>query len=231
MPMGGGSVADLWRNRAAGRGVFMPLAENRAADKCAGLVHYLRMSSTWTRAIFILAAVWIIAGGTIWWVHHSRPTPESLRLYIESHPLDGQAESERAKRLAKVADQLNGLDFEARQGMRGGRKMDGFFKSLTSAEQMRFLDLTLPAGFKQMMEGFNKMPPVERKKFVGKALAEMKQHEGEAPPEGMPEKLDANAEKIINQGLKSFYSEASAETKMDLSPLLEQMQKNLQGLR
>jgi len=45
------------------------------------------------------------------------------------------------------------------------------------------------------------------------------------------EKLDANAEKMINQGLKSFYSEASAETKMDLSPLLEQMQKNLQGLR
>ena len=43
-----------------------------------------------------------------------------------------------------------------------------------------------------------------------------------------PDKLDANAEKMIDQGLKSFYKDASAETKMDLSPLLDQMQKNLQ---
>ena len=174
-------------------------------------------------------AVWLVAGGTIWWVHHARPTPESLRRYVETHPLEGQSEHERAKRIEAVADRLNGLEFEARQEMRGGRRLDGFFKSLTPAEQMRFLDLTLPAGFKQMMEAFNKMEPEKRKKFVDKALEEMKQHEGENPE--MPEKLDANAEKMINQGLKSFYSEASAETKMDLSPLLEQMQKNLQGLR
>jgi hypothetical protein len=115
--------------------------------------------------------------------------------------------------------------------MRGGRKLDGFFKALTPAEQTRFLDLTLPAGFKQMMEAFNKMEPAKRKEFVNKALDEMKKHEGEQPPPDAPDKLDANAEKMINQGLKSFYSEASAETKMDLSPLLEQMQRNLQGLR
>ena len=189
------------------------------------------MPSIWYRAILILAAVWLVAGGTIWWVHHTKPTPESLRRYVETHPLEGQSESERAKRIEAVADQVNGLEFEARQQMRGGRRLDDFFKSLTPPEQTRFLDLTLPGGFKQMMEAFNKMEPEKRKKFVDKALEEMKQHEGEEPPPGMPEKLDANAEKMINQGLKSFYSEASAETKMDLSPLLEQMQKNLQGLR
>lgn len=188
------------------------------------------MSSIWSRAILILAAVWLFAGGAIWWARHATPTPESLQRYVETHPLDGQSAQERAKRIEEVADQLNGLDFEARQGMRGGRRLDGFFKSLTAEEQMRFLDLTLPAGFKQMMEGFNKMEPEKRKKFVKQALEDMKKHEGEMPPD-MPEKLDANAEKMINQGLKSFYSEASAETKMDLSPLLEQMQKNLQGLR
>ena len=189
------------------------------------------MSSIWSRAVLILAAVWLVAGGAIWWARHATPTPESLRLYVETHPLDGQSESERAKRIAKVADQLNGLGFEDRQGMRGGRKLDGFFKALTPAEQAHFLDLTLPAGFNQMMEAFNKMEPAKRKEFVNKALEEMKKHEGETPPPGAPDKLDANAEKMIDQGLKSFYSEASADTKMDLSPLLEQMQKNLQGLR
>jgi hypothetical protein len=35
---------------------------------------------------------------------------------------------------------------------------------------------------------------------------------------------------MIDQGLQSFYSDASAVTKMDLAPLIEQIQKNLQGL-
>ena len=38
-------------------------------------------------------------------------------------------------------------------------------------------------------------------------------------------------QKIIDQGFRSFYGEASAETKMDVAPLIEQLQKNLQGLR
>ena len=189
------------------------------------------MSSIWSKSFLVLGAVWLIAGGTIWWARNSKPTPESLAKYVESHPLGGQSEAERGKRIGKVAEQLSGLDFETRREMRIGRRLDDFFKSLTAAEQARFLDLTLPAGFKQTMEALNKMEPEKRKKFVGDALAEMKKHEGDDPPEGMPDKLDANAEKIINQGLKSFYSDSSAETKMDVAPLIEQMQKDLQRLR
>jgi hypothetical protein len=58
----------------------------------------------------------------------------------------------------------------------------------------------------------------------------MKKHEGDDVPEDK-RKLDANGQKIIDQGFRSFYSEASAETKMDMSPLIEQMQKNMQGMR
>lgn len=109
--------------------------------------------------------------------------------------------------------------------------MDEFFRSLTPTEQGQFLEQTLPSGFRQMMEALNKMKPEKRKQFVGRALDEMKKEEGQDLPEGAIESLDANARKIMDQGLKSFYTEASADTKMDLAPLIEQMQKNLQGMR
>jgi hypothetical protein len=35
----------------------------------------------------------------------------------------------------------------------------------------------------------------------------------------------------MDQGFKTFYSEASAEVKMDVAPLIEQLQRNLQGRR
>jgi hypothetical protein len=103
-----------------------------------------------------------------------------------------------------------------------------FFRSLTPDEQTRFLDLTLPTGFKQMMDALNKMEPEKRKRFVEKSLAEMRQREGEERPEAGD---DPNVGKIVDQGLRSFYSEASADVKMDVAPLIEQMQKNLQGFR
>lgn len=188
------------------------------------------MSSIWTKALLILAGVWLIAGGAIWWARSSKATPETIVQYVETHPLAGLSESERAKRLERVADQLNRLEYEQRREVRMSRKLDEFFRALTPAEQARFLEQTLPAGFTQMMDALNKMEPQKRQKFVERALREMQQQEGGALPEGMAENLDANARKIMNQGLKSFYSEASADTKMDLAPLIEQMQKNLQGL-
>ena len=40
---------------------------------------------------------------------------------------------------------------------------------------------------------------------------------------------DGMSQRVIDQGLKSFYTDANADTKLDLAPLIEQMQRNLQG--
>ena len=121
---------------------------------------------------------------------------------------------------------INRLTFEERQKVQRDGSTHGFFKSLTPAEQEAFLDATLPSGFKQLMDSFNKMDPAKRKQIVERALDDMKKHEGEPPPPGQNEKL---AQHVVDQGLRSFYKDANADMKLDLAPLIEQMQKNLQG--
>jgi hypothetical protein len=183
------------------------------------------MNSQWIKAIVALAGVWLIAGGVIFWAKASKPTPEKLERYVNSNPLDGKSADARARTIEKVADQLNALTYEERQHMRMGRRLDAFFSSLTAEEQGKFLDLTLPTGFKQMMEAFNKMDPERRKRFVEKALADM---ERDAERGAQPPVDDEVMQKMVEQGLRSYYSDASADVKMDLAPLIEQMQKNLQ---
>ena len=185
----------------------------------------LNMRLLWIKAAAILVGIWLIAGGAIWWAHQIKPTPESLMRYIDTHSLDGKSKAERTKIIGKVTDQLNGLGYDERREVRMGKNLDHFFKSLDHDEQGLFLDQTLPAGFKQMMDAFNNMASEKRKQFVEKALTDMKKHEGEE----VPKNDDPNVQKIMQQGLHAFYSEANADVKMDLSPLLEQMQKNLQG--
>ncbi len=185
------------------------------------------MRPLWMKAVLALAGVWLIVWGTVWLARESKPTPEKLRAYVAGHSLEGTSGKERGRIIEKVEDQLNGLTYEERQHARMGKSLDLFFRSLTPDEQAGFLDRTLPAGMKQMMDALNKMAPAKRKEFVDRALADMKKHEGDAPPQSD----DPNVQKIVQQGLRSFYSDASADVKLDFSPLIEQMQKNLQSFR
>jgi len=184
------------------------------------------MRFPWLKLSGILAAIWLVAGGVIFFARSAKVTPESVAAYVSAHPIEGKSTGDRSKIIEKLARQMNQLGYEDRRGVRMGKGLDGFFRALTPEEQAKFLDLTLPTGFKQMMEALNKMTPEKRQRFVTKALDDMKKREGDRPPDG---ELDANAKKIMDQGFKSFYSEASADVKMDVAPLIEQLQKNLQG--
>jgi len=188
------------------------------------------MRLPWIKFAIVLAAIWMVAGGIIFLARAAKPTPAKVVQYLDAHPAAGASSQDQAKMVDTVAAQLNGLTYEERREVRMSRKLDAFFRALPPDQQSRFLDLTLPAGFKQMMDALNKMTHEKRKEFVDKALADMKKHEDdELPPD--KRQLDATGEKIVNQGFRSFYSDASAETKMDVAPLIEQLQRNLQGGR
>lgn len=188
------------------------------------------MRPLFLKAVLLLAAVWLVAGGAMWWSKANKPTPESLAAYVEKLNVESASAAQRTKEMEKIAKQLNTLTYEQRREVRMNRKLDKFFRQLTPEEQVRFLDLTLPEGFKQMMEALNKMEPQRRKQFVNRALKDLQEQDEERPERERLEQSE-HAQRIVEQGLKSFYSEASIETKMDLAPLIEQFQHNLQGLR
>ena len=179
----------------------------------------------WLKAALALAAVWAVAGLGLWWLHATKPTPQSVTAFLDGSGVADKTGRDREKTIRRAEDQLNDLTFEQRQELQRNGSTRRFFGALTRDEQSAFLDATLPADFKQMMEVFNKMEPAKRKEFVTHALDEMKKHAGDGPPPGVDDALRA---KIVDQGLKSFYADANADTKIDLAPLIEQMQRNLQ---
>src|SRR2546430_1493603 len=106
-----------------------------------------------------LAAVWAVAGAGIYFARSAKPTPESVAARLQPQTLDSKSPAQRAKIIDSGASMLNRLTFEERQQLRRDRVPEKFFAALTPAEQGKFLDETLPTGFRQMMESFNKMEP------------------------------------------------------------------------
>ena len=174
-----------------------------------------------------LVAIWALAAGIIAWARSAKPTAKSVAAYIQENNLAALSGDRRTKTIHKVEDMLNRIPLDERQELQRRKITRTFFEAMTPAEREAFLDATLPDGFRQLMESFNRMNPADRKRIVDNALTEMKKHEGEQPPERSAE--DARlAQHVVDQGLRSFYKDADSDVKLDLAPLIEQMQRNMQ---
>jgi hypothetical protein len=175
----------------------------------------------WLKTGGLLAAVWLIAAIVIHFARASQPTAASVTAYEHSLDLDALQGDARARAIKRMEDMINQISFDERQQLNHDRVTRDFFDKLTADEQDAYLDATLPTGFAQLMDSFNKMDPVKRKQIVHDALARMKDQQGQGPPPEMEQH-------VINEGLKSYYKDANADVKLDLAPLVEQMQRNLE---
>jgi len=185
----------------------------------------------------VLALVWGLVWGVMTVTGVFRETPEKVVAYIESHPLSEEEDTDkRLKIIGTLADKLNSLDHIQINDFRGDpernrERGEDFFGNMTPEEQHFFMEKRIGKAFNQMMNAFNDMERSERKQLVERTLKRMKDDEGERVQLERLEEADPEAtEKIVNEGLRAYYQEASAETKLDLAPLMEQMQRNLQGL-
>ena len=178
----------------------------------------------WLKTAALLLAVWLVGAVAFHFAGASRPTVASVTAYARSVDLDTLGGSERARAISRMEDMVNHITFGERQRFAGSRVDRQFFLKLTPAEQDAYLDATLPSGFQQMMDSFNKMDPATRKRMLTGALNEMKAHGGRSLL-GPDDKV---AQHVLDQGVKSYFKDANADVKLDLAPLMEQMQHDLQ---
>jgi len=186
----------------------------------------------WTWGAVALVAVWGLAGAGIWIARAQRMTASKTVAYLEAHRLNGLPEANRAKVIDGMAERVNKLSFEERQKFRYEGRLREWFEEMTPEERLRYIDLTLPKGLKQMMEAFNAMPTAKRKQIVTRAVADLGRVRDEAGHVSAEQALsDANLKRMVDEGMKSFIRDASADTKLDLQPLIEQMQNIMQMSR
>ena len=186
------------------------------------------MRPAWTKIILALAGLWLVVGGSLWWLDSRKPTAEKVVQYVETHPLDGKSEAERRAIIERVAEQVNQLDPEERHQARPHRSLEEFWRKLTAAEKGHYFELVVPRGLQMAIENFNKMEPARRKREIEKAVKRLREDSEEALPEDFDPQL---AKKFVDEGLRTFYSEGSIEAKMDALPLLEELEKSFKWRR
>ncbi|MDQ6632274.1 MAG: hypothetical protein M3Y82_11055 [Verrucomicrobiota bacterium] len=191
------------------------------------------------RPIFFAAAtiltVWFLAWAGYTIAKNSKMTAEKVQAYLQSIDLSRLSGEARAKALRDLATKLNSLSLEERRKMREGKFVKGWFEQMTEAEKSAFIEATMPSGFKQMIASFEQLPSEKREKTINDALKRLKKSR-ENPENEMARPRGTNApvlsedlqKKVATIGLQSFYKDSSAQTKAELAPLMEEIQKSME---
>jgi len=190
----------------------------------------------WIFGLLALLAVWGAAALARRWAASRRPTAEQVVAFAASHSLEGLSAEERRQVLADLAARINRLPFEERQQARFERDMRRYVASMSDEEKFYLMEATLPSGMKHMMQALNRMSPERRQKIVSRAVDDLRAMQDRAPDAEVQDALSRPEvrqaiERISQSGMEAFLSEANASVKMDLQPVLEQLQRIVQGIR
>jgi hypothetical protein len=191
--------------------------------------------------VAVILVTWIvaIAGYTI--AKNSKMTADKVRAYAQSVDLGKLSADARAKAIRDLAGKLNALSPEERRKARLERSGQRWFEQMTEEEKGTFIELTMPTGFKQMLASFEELPEERRRRAIDDALKRLREEqENTKEADGAPAELTTNAppvlskdlqEKLTKIGLKTYYSESSAQTKAEMAPLLEELQRMMESGR
>jgi hypothetical protein len=190
-----------------------------------------RQRAWWIGAL-ALAAIWAIASLGMWIARRQTMTAEKTVAYVHAHPLASKKADERRAIIENVADRVNHLTFEERRKFRLEKDLRVFYESMTNEERSRYLDLTLPKGIHQAIQAFNEMPAEKRRRLVQRAVNDLQRAQADLNHGDLDKAVsDENVKKIIDRGIRAYWTEASAAAKIDIQPLIEQIQSLMQGSR
>ena len=151
------------------------------------------------------------------WLHGDEGTYESRHLYLD-----------------RLITNQNRLDVPQRRRLReeGQEVLDKFFTSLTEEEQKEYVNRTVDPHLDNLDRGLKLLPTEERKRLVMRMRNDLKNLRGRTPDGDRLSDQDREfMDMMVSEDPVLFLRAAPLKTKMELAPVLEDLQSRVQGLR
>jgi hypothetical protein len=201
----------------------------------------MKYRKVWIQALVLLVAVWAVVWSVRTYAGSKKVTAQGVNAMIvearfadwsdeESAVGSGEAKR-RTEKLREIADMVNRLDFQEREKNRGNKVPEDFFAKLNAAEKNLFIDLTVRESMASFMSALDAMAPEQRRKFVEQGLREVSEGRTAEDMERMEALGEDLVRKISEEGMRAYFEKSSADTKLDLAPLMNAVNETMQGLR
>lgn len=185
-----------------------------------------------------IVVLWLAVFGVKALVAPHQATPERVSELIEEAnfldystydqvPKLALAEARQAQ-MEEVASVVNRLDLSGQEASRDA--LESFWQKLSATERRQFVDLTMES-FTRFFEALDALTPEARREFVERGFREIQDGTTEARMETLLAQDPEIMERIAEYGMKAYFENASAETKMEMAPFLKATNEVMQGIR
>ena len=186
-----------------------------------------------------VVAIWVVALTGRGIARNSQMTADRVRAFVESVNLSKLSAEDRAGALRKLAQKFSALSVEERRRAQFEHVAKDWFDQMTEEEKGKFLESTMPVGFKQMLASFQQLPEEKQRQTVADALRRLRETALRIQAEGgmalgtntAPPVSGEQLAKVRTMGLEGFYAQSSAQTRADLAPVLEELQRVMESGR
>ena len=133
------------------------------------------MRPAWTKIILALAGLWLVVGGSLWWLNARKPTAEQIVEYVEGirwmEERGGTESDHRARGRAGESARAGG----ASPGAAAVVRWRIFGNNYSAAEKGHYFELVVPSGLQVAIDDFNKMEPDGGRKEIEKAVKRLRE--------------------------------------------------------
>jgi hypothetical protein len=191
----------------------------------------------WITTLALLAALWSAVALVMHETDDLVSWPGKVQELVENAPwLAGEKLSDEKRRgyLARVITNYQRLDVGQRKSLREDAQeaLDKFFASLSEEEQKVYVNRTIEPLFEVIDRGLKVMPVEDRKRLVTRMRGDLKNlRGGNAEGDRLAEQDRKFMEDLMAEDPLLFLRDASVKQKLELAPVLEDMQSRVQGLR
>lgn len=165
-------------------------------------------------------------------------TPEKVMELINAAPWRTKGakvdSGTRQQHLDKVAEAAAKLTFSQRSQLREENQEDiaFFYMELTDSERQWMAQKTVEPFYQTVLKAFNAMTKEDRRKIITSTRQQMKRDGRDI---GTLEKVVQEDpqfwDRMAEEGIGSTYEKATPEQKLLLGPLMEELQRRVQGIR
>ena len=188
--------------------------------------------------LLTLLGIWSVVGFVMHVTEDSVSTPEKVMAMISTPPwAHGRKPSpvERQAFLDQIVKFYNLLDLNQRRQLREddtkGESML-FIAELTEPERKAYLKAIMEAQFQPLMKAWTNLTKEDRRKFLASSRQDMRKNGRDT---GSLDALSAEDEKafdkMIDGSLSDYYQQGDEKRKVNLGPLMEELQMRVQGQR
>lgn len=197
----------------------------------------MKRSRIWITAAVLLAFIWTAVAFVM---HETGPLvswPEKVQALMAEAPwLNGEEGTHEARQqhLDRVITNYNRLDAPQRRRFREDfpETLDSFLASLTDEEKKEYASRTLEPFFNSISQGLKRMPDEDRKRLIGRLRGDLKSLRATSPDGDRLSEQDREfMDLMIAEDPVLFLREAPLKVKLELAPVLEDLQTRLHGMR